>query len=908
MDAKRFRGNRLVGVHLAASRPGTWHTAAIGALLGLYALAGACSGGSGGGDGGLPDAAVDAGRDGGGDEATGPDLDPTEDDRDGDGIRDEFEDRNENGVVDPGETDPDNPDSDGDGLIDGVEDSNHNGQVDWGETDPLNPDTDGDGLGDAVEDADRNGQLDPGETDPLHTDSDRDGLADGLEDRNHNGQVDPGETDPRLADSDGDGLADGVEDRNHNGQVDPGETDPTVADMDGDGVLDGDEDRNGDGQLGDCTTPCASDAQCAADEVCAQRAGVCYSAACSKGETDPFVADTDGDGVSDADEASTLVCAAERLKQVDFHASEPADFRLALEPDLSQTSVLTAGADEVGLMFADPAADLAGFVLSRPTALAGAAEQEAHDRGLLTGLADLGEASSRALTTFDGYAAVIAEYSLSLAATTPTELANRIAAELAGVALGGQLSPSGQPAGAFTLLSETVHRGDRVLVLGVLAPSAGLDEARRLRLSDVTNSTALAGYTDGTDMQCDSFHSVGVQPVDFIWVVDNSESMAEEQAAVAAAADAMAGLLANTTLDWRIAVTNTNPATGGGWTYSGFIRDIQRFKSDVQQGTDGPPVEYSLQMGLAAIDNSLPCAPAAEDDKWKLRCEAKRMVIILSDEDDEHIENASGGDNYAGAPDAAEVASFVQGYRDRQAALFAIVGGDPKCPTALNASKGINAVVNGVGGGSVGSICTPDQTANVEGLIRAALGISSSYTLSQPPISTTIKVAQVPQPGQAPVEVPRSRSDGFDYDGVSNAILFYGSFRPTHPDLDVVASYRTFIDCQPQPEECNGRDDDCDGLTDEDFDADGDGWSVCGGDCDDSRPEDHPGAEELCDGRDNDCDGEVDEGFDADGDGFRDCDGDCDPNDPDVFPGAYELCDGKDNDCDGVTDPDWACG
>jgi hypothetical protein len=51
-------------------------------------------------------------------------------------------------------------------------------------------------------------------------------------------------------------------------------------------------------------------------------------------------------------------------------------------------------------------------------------------------------------------------------------------------------------------------------------------------------------------------------------------------------------------------------------------------------------------------------------------------------------------------------------------------------------------------------------------------------------------------PDQPPLEVPRSRSDGFDYDGVTNAILFYGSFRPTLNDLDVVASYRYFIDTE----------------------------------------------------------------------------------------------------------------
>jgi hypothetical protein len=829
----------------------------------------------------------------------GPDLNPTEDDWDGDGILNEKEDKNENGIVDPGETDPNNPDTDGDGVIDGEEDGNHNGQVDWGETDPLNPDTDGDGLQDGVEHR--------GGTDPLKPDTDRDGIPDGQEDQDHDGIVDDGETDPTKKDTDGDGLTDSQEDRNHNGVVDAGETDPTDPDMDSDGVQDGDEDRNGDGQLGECTTPCTTDSDCGPGEVCAQNAKVCYSSNCSKGETDPFDPDTDGDGVPDSQEAAMLVCSQEALKVVNFHSSEPADFRLALEVFYDVTSALLRTGVETGMMFYDSSHQIAGFVLSRVPTHASASAQEAADRTLIGTAATIGTASSRALDTFDGYEAVIAGYELTAGSKTGPEMANDLVTVLSsGAQLNGLLQPAGVATTTFQLSTETVYRDStQVIVVGALTPAGRLDDDQIIRMDDVTNSTALAGYTDQTDIQCDSFPSVGNNQVDFIWIVDNSDSMGDEQAAVAAAGDAMGALLANTTLDWRVGVANSD-ANFDGLLYGGFTEDIGTFKSDIlAQGTTGSPLERSLQMGVNAIDHSLPCE---EGTKWKLRCGATRIVIILSDEDDETIEENSGGDNYPGDPNPTWVDSFARAYRDREVILFAIAGGAPRCPTAYNASKGINAVVNAVGGGSVGSICDVDQTANVENIIRAASGVSSTYLLTQPPISSTIKVASVPAPAQAPREVPRSRTDGFDYDGVTNAILFYGSYRPVHNGLDVVASYRYYIDCVPQDEECDFMDNDCDGLTDEDFDADGDGWTTCGGDCDDDDPNTYPGAEELCDGKDNDCDGDIDEGFDQDGDGFRTCDGDCDDEDDTVYPGAPELCDGKDNDCDGEIDPAWACG
>ncbi|MCK6569512.1 OmpA family protein [Myxococcota bacterium] len=204
-------------------------------------------------------------------------TDPTRADTDGDGLEDGFEDRDADGVLDPGESSPALADTDGGGTDDAAERT--------GGFDPRDPfddpdgDPDGDGLTTAEETSLR--------TNPRVADTDRDGLDDALE-------VRVAGTDPRLADTDGDGLSDGFEDADRDGRVDPGESDPHLPDTDGGGSTDGDETAAGTNPRNPADDPAGD----------LDRDGLTAAEEAALG-TAPFDDDSDDDGLGDGLEAGT---------------------------------------------------------------------------------------------------------------------------------------------------------------------------------------------------------------------------------------------------------------------------------------------------------------------------------------------------------------------------------------------------------------------------------------------------------------------------------------------------------------------------------------------------------------------------------------------------------------------------
>lgn len=672
------------------------------------------------------------------------------------------------GLIGPGDTSVD--DSDGDGIPDALEDRNRNGTFEEGsnETNFLDVDTDGDGIDDGEEDSNHNGIVDNGETDPRLADTDGDGLDDNEE---------PGAgTSPLDPDSDGDGIPDGVE-------LSVTGTDPTNPDSDSDGLPDGDEDLNQDGIVDD-------------------------------GETSATSPDTDGDGTIDSAETLAVACARSNAPDVQFLSSLEGDWEAAVSGAFVTGDFGERSADRfLYASYLDHVdSEAFGFVISKvPDPGASNAQDQAQSEiQRLARIVQTSAWSVKRLRNWDGSRAATGEYSFSTDPMTTSEARDFIAGRLMNIDSerpSGSPEPAGLTGTTWTLQFHVTRRTDvRVTLAGLLVPGERADRSDlRELLGDVGGGSAVGQFGDETERRCRELRpQLDSAPVDFLWVVDASESMIDDQEAVAQAAITFFTVLDRSFIDFRVAVVSTNLRNNEWYLVEpGFSRSIEDFQSQVRS----PPRQFgqpAFEFGIDTATNIVERAAgglATYSTGW--RADAKRILIFLTDEDDQAVKDVAedgwtqcDSTVFPGLEDCDIVSDFIQVLLDNDVTAYAITGdlpsgcssfGGPGFSEEAGAAY-IRAAFDS--GGYFASICADDLGSAVEGVIRSTFSALTEYGLPDQPITATMRVVR------NGALVPRSNEDGWEFDAVTNRIVFYGDARPGLGD-ELAVGYRTFVDATP---------------------------------------------------------------------------------------------------------------
>ena len=353
-------------------------------------------------------------------------------------------------------------------------------------------------------------------------------------------------------------------------------------------------------------------------------------------------------------------------------------------------------------------------------------------------------------------------------ATNPFAVRNRLAFALSGRSAMdiGTLPVVAGSAAEEQLVVYLLFRvtTNEVFVAGAVS-TASTFRANQIALSDLTNGTHLSDPGGILTYGCETM-PVPPLKTDFIFVVDNSASMLEEQTALANSADALFQAFQASGLDFRIGVITTDSDVLRG---TGFTSDLQQFKSDVRVGINGNGFEMGVEFALRAIR----LGKLAMDPARRIRDDAGLVVVFVSDEENSGLR---------------PVASYAADYVAEKAVAFGIVGPRPTGCTRV----GLGAAVAGTEyidlaaatGGSTGSICNPNLTEVVEEILFGAIGASSRARLMSRPISGSLAV-------KTTMMVPRARQNGFDYDPANNTLLFFGASPPA--GTDVTAAFAQFF-------------------------------------------------------------------------------------------------------------------
>jgi hypothetical protein len=334
------------------------------------------------------------------------------------------------------------------------------------------------------------------------------------------------------------------------------------------------------------------------------------------------------------------------------------------------------------------------------------------------------------------------------------------------------------------------------MIAAAVAPADKFDtrDKVKFRMDDLTNTTNVAQAADAEEIRCSTFRAGEGNPeADFYWVLDQSGSMSSDYAKVRAVANQFYANLNNTALDYRLAVTPMDPQIQGrprgniAWhdDLTTFLGEIDNVENGGYDCCD----EYGLEVGKQGITWM---RSSSAPQNLRIRSSAQLITIWMADEE----ANTFQGDDLSNPTVSALLDTYKTWYAG-QTIAFSITTIQPGSRT--NDGEAYREVALATGG-AFADLDAPDISETIDDIIYAATGLASNYQLPTTPISSTLRVFK------NGVFVPRSRENGFDYFAQSNAIAFFGTFRPEPADPtqgrygdDISVSYQAFVDTTKTP-------------------------------------------------------------------------------------------------------------
>ncbi len=303
--------------------------------------------------------------------------------------------------------------------------------------------------------------------------------------------------------------------------------------------------------------------------------------------------------------------------------------------------------------------------------------------------------------------------------------------------------------------------------------------------------------------QVDVFRQASTPNLDVLWVVDNSDSMVEEQQALAENFGDFYAYLESTGADYHIGVISTDIYSsehqgrllGETPVITPETQDSDEvFAENVNVGVGGKGDEQGLNAAILAVTEPMISGPNADF----LREDAHLFVIFVSDEDDGSF---------------GEVRYFLRRFEqikgignDGMVKVAAVVGDVPEVPDWCRIEKNVRpglryAELAENSDGMVLSICDDDFGSNLDKLSFTAAGLRRHFTLSSLALDASIEVWIKTSCGTAmPADmceenwddctnpdsevygqtcVPRrALPDGWAYERDNNSIRFFGSAVP----------------------------------------------------------------------------------------------------------------------------------